>query len=438
MDKINSTHPTRRDLMLHADGELSPQKAADIKAHLEACWSCRLQAEQLESTILSFTEFCDSVLTPAAGPPPREWRMFDTKLRGLVADAGKPSLLSRLHIASFSWHLAPSLSTVAVLLFFLFLWLQQPPLVSASQLLGRATESRVNTLYDIAKPVIYQKLRVRADGALVTREIWNDTASRRVKDTWEDSSANPSGSLDLPRVFVANRLNWEDPLSAAGFAQWRAGLEEKTDKVVREDNHLTLRTTSLTGSQEQSSEGSVVEASLTVRAIDFHPVAGRFRIVSYAEGKSSEHEVELAEEDYAVVTLAAVSPTLFSPAPGAILPPAAVKPSPTPTSPSPSLDELADSEVAARYALHLAGADLGEPIEIQVEDQQQPAAVTIHGLVQSDERKQELLAALAKIPHVTPRLQTEEEAARQATPAEADPAAVRCTVERPNRECRIA
>ena len=65
-------HIPDEDLVRSADGELSSQRAAEVNAHLEACWDCRARMEEIQSTITGFvrahhSEF-DGRLPPAAGP----------------------------------------------------------------------------------------------------------------------------------------------------------------------------------------------------------------------------------------------------------------------------------------------------------------------------------------------------------------------------------
>jgi hypothetical protein len=58
--------------MLAADGELTPRRAAEVRAHLEACWPCRVREDELQSTIAEYVRFhhrsLDSQMPPAAGP----------------------------------------------------------------------------------------------------------------------------------------------------------------------------------------------------------------------------------------------------------------------------------------------------------------------------------------------------------------------------------
>jgi len=68
----NDPHPTERDLILAADGELAPRRAAEVRAHLEACWPCRVRAAELQSTIADYVRChrgsLDAQMPPAAGP----------------------------------------------------------------------------------------------------------------------------------------------------------------------------------------------------------------------------------------------------------------------------------------------------------------------------------------------------------------------------------
>lgn len=65
------THISDRELLMAADGELPPRRLAQIRSHLEACWSCRTRARELEGAIGTFVELQSSShadLPPAAGP----------------------------------------------------------------------------------------------------------------------------------------------------------------------------------------------------------------------------------------------------------------------------------------------------------------------------------------------------------------------------------
>jgi hypothetical protein len=60
------------ELLLMADGELSARRTAQVRAHLGACWNCRVRMADLEGTMVDFAranrETPDAELPPAAGP----------------------------------------------------------------------------------------------------------------------------------------------------------------------------------------------------------------------------------------------------------------------------------------------------------------------------------------------------------------------------------
>jgi hypothetical protein len=70
--ELSMLHISGEDLVRFSDGELSSRRAAEVDAHLEACWDCRARMEDIQSTIRGFVrshhaEF-DGQLPPAAGP----------------------------------------------------------------------------------------------------------------------------------------------------------------------------------------------------------------------------------------------------------------------------------------------------------------------------------------------------------------------------------
>jgi hypothetical protein len=65
-------HLSDQELLLAADGELPPPRAAQIHAHLAACWECRARMAEIEGTIADFVRAhrhtLDPRLPPIAGP----------------------------------------------------------------------------------------------------------------------------------------------------------------------------------------------------------------------------------------------------------------------------------------------------------------------------------------------------------------------------------
>lgn len=65
-------HLSDQDLLQAADGELSGRRAAQVHAHLAACWDCRARMAEIEGTIADFArahrQSLDPQLPPIEGP----------------------------------------------------------------------------------------------------------------------------------------------------------------------------------------------------------------------------------------------------------------------------------------------------------------------------------------------------------------------------------
>jgi hypothetical protein len=57
-------HPTDEDLLLAADGELPKRRAAEVRAHLAACWDCRARMAEVEETVANFARAHRQTLDP--------------------------------------------------------------------------------------------------------------------------------------------------------------------------------------------------------------------------------------------------------------------------------------------------------------------------------------------------------------------------------------
>jgi hypothetical protein len=65
-------HLSDQELLLAVDGELPTGRAAQVRSHLFACWSCRARMAEIEGTIADFArahrQTLDPQLPPIAGP----------------------------------------------------------------------------------------------------------------------------------------------------------------------------------------------------------------------------------------------------------------------------------------------------------------------------------------------------------------------------------
>jgi hypothetical protein len=104
-------------LLMELDGELSPQAAASVRAHLDACWRCRARRQELERSIADFIQVYqqefDRRLPPAAGPR----ALLKANLAQYSAEAKQP----RRWFAP--WHKPASAATICVLSVFIIGWI---------------------------------------------------------------------------------------------------------------------------------------------------------------------------------------------------------------------------------------------------------------------------------------------------------------------------
>lgn len=70
MNNSPMLHPQAEELLLFVDGELPRSSRASIRKHLEGCWKCRTELEQLESVISEFMRY-KAVLEASAAPVSR-------------------------------------------------------------------------------------------------------------------------------------------------------------------------------------------------------------------------------------------------------------------------------------------------------------------------------------------------------------------------------
>jgi len=423
-------HPPPEMLMSSVDGELSPDETTRIESHLAACWMCRARTAKIETTIADFIEYNQAALTPRLTPPPNVWRNFGARLDRLAGELGAPPLLARLGARlreMFAAWLTPArlafVISVAIIAL-AGLWLSRSPVASAHELLQRSMQAETARINQVAEPVMYRKLQARRKSAgaeeSVAWESWysakNDLFRQRVADKqglrFIRASEEPAPALltELERVFQTNHLDARRPLSATGYADWRKTIRLESETVAEialPDQSRGLKLTTVVAGPRVA--GVIIEASLTVRRADWHPVAEHLKV----QGENEIREYELSETAYEVMPLAALTvfaePTpLPAPVAEATRIPATATPSP-PIEPIPSEAESRNAEVSALYALHHARADLGEQIEIL----RDPAGrVIVRGLVETTDRKEQLIEALGDLALVTTQIQTVEEAQR--------------------------
>jgi len=84
-------HPTDQELLLAADGELPARRAAQVRAHLAACWDCRARMAETEGTIADFARVYRQSFDPQLPPRAGSCAQLKAQLAELAAKQDIPS-----------------------------------------------------------------------------------------------------------------------------------------------------------------------------------------------------------------------------------------------------------------------------------------------------------------------------------------------------------
>src|ERR1700730_15030197 len=136
MSKYQATHPDDGVLLGYLDGELAAREAHEVERHIEACWPCRTEVEELDKTVAECVRYRKHVLA-AHLPPPRNWCDLYSEMER--ADAAAQSLFSRIFrplSGSFRWSVTAIAAAVLVCAV-VYQW-RETPSVRAATLLKRA------------------------------------------------------------------------------------------------------------------------------------------------------------------------------------------------------------------------------------------------------------------------------------------------------------
>ncbi|MCI0625259.1 MAG: hypothetical protein L0387_27050 [Acidobacteria bacterium] len=440
---FDSGHPSFEQLLECADGECSPALCQKISAHLEACLPCSKQYQKIKLAEAQFLATRAEPLGDTPRYPVSAYGEFEQKLdRREVANRRQvrlPALLGLLTLrqASAQLPLQWVFSGVVVLLVVvLVIRFHAVPPVSAHEILQRSKAAEQRRIAAVPGPVVYEKLRIQhlslqhTVQESVTVETWNDTRNRRFTQRIQHSggsavllsgdrviqSEGPSAQASRPdwivvldQVLLTNRMDRLRPMSPAGYQAWRQSLstaDESVSKTQLPDGSEAMK---LRTSATAKEKGRVVEAELTVRVQDWHPVEQHL-LVYDESGGSSYRFVEL---DSQVLALNSLNADVLA----ELEPPA--RPSSPPEQPVLAgktifSAESWSAEIEVHFALHQINACLGDPVTVS---RNRAGQILVAGLAETSQRKQELLLALQPIADLTVNIRTLDEAATASAPA---------------------
>ncbi len=369
MSNLDLRHPDDGLLLRYLDGELPGRKARQVRAHLEACWQCRAQVEELEGAIGECVRYRRNVLAASLPPAPDPWRSLD--FERVDAELATQSLwlrmarfLSPLRGGGMRWALTGA--AVLALCFVLVQQLRETPKVEAAVLLQKAV------LASQSRPAAVKRLRITTRTGQMTRILGA-------------SYKPPARETEIARLFEAAHYNWSDPLSAKSYSAWREGLPRFQDAIASQPNSYDIKTT--------TEDSELVSATLKLRNSDLEPLEGRFEF----RNRDWVEMTELVDQQTNPASQVAgtTGGTLRQP----VVPPG---PLAVPVKTTERLTYSEELQVVS--ALHQLGADLGDPIEISREGGQ----VLVSGTGIPPQRQQQIHGLLDRLPHVAVRFDDPE------------------------------
>ena len=269
-----------------------------------------------------------------------------------------------------------------------FVWMHRAPSVTASTLLRNAERWEAAASQTGEAKVIYQKVRIKTPRRAIERSIYRDSAGKRRP---RHQPLSPEEEQIKDRLALAG-IDWDQPLSTASYESWRSREQGSKDVVVRAGSGLLTLTTI------SPSDPQIRRETFTVRESDCHPVA---RTVELRDTGT----IEIAELNYDVLPWNAVNDSLFEPdaslSDTGVSVSVPVHPALSIYLPRPLTDaELDLAELSVRLTLNQLHADNGERIEIIRSER----GLQVKGVVETDERKRELVTALHLVPRVVPAI----------------------------------
>ena len=461
-------HCSNELLLGHLDGELSLRRGAMVRSHLKACWECRGRLVELEEQAQAVVKALADPQFPGADRIGEAMYKFHLWEQRFERDFNRGPRLSLLAPTSLRIRAATALSMIIAGIFVS----SQLHRLDAAEALA-ATRKLEREFYQKPLP-LHQTLRVavsqitpvprRHSGSI---EVWAEPGGSRFASRWRDDAGALQYALwkpDKDREWVFNPRfapgvvlapeQWTAETSLAhisdegleleqieaGFVRWLRSRRWRPIAFAtelsrfRDEDGVVLRAERVQSAKREPTirisarraTGRVrIEIVLEVDAKTFLPQLQKVRF----EGAGREVELSLAVERAESVPPHQLLAMVFQPDAEALPAPPAVRArvvsltaSPMPSKPTAVEETRPDAapfgmvEIEAEYALHRAGACLGEPIEML---RASSGHIQVRGLAATAERKAELLDALAQLrsaPWITIEIQTLDEASAQSPP----------------------
>jgi len=347
------------------------------------------RAERMLELYRECLDSADMILSTGPREAFAVWLGLQTRHDGSLQERAVPAYAAwkhRLWLALRPASIGAVLGLVVGVSVVSLLWWQRAPSITANSLLVRA--ENWDTPNAAAKPgVARQTIQIMTGKQTLKRSVyWDVQGKHRPKPV-----ALSVAEEQLRSALGEAGVDWNQPISASAYQAWHDHQHVRADRIARSGFHLLTLTTTVP-------DGKVSEESLTVRDTDFHPVARRV-------GFRDSETVEIAELDFTILPWSAVDPDAFEPVEGTADHKTMGSQSLLPLLPAPQVptpEQLDETELTARLILNQLHADTGEQIEIR----RLPQAIEVDGLVETDERKLELVSQLGSVPRLKLVLQS--------------------------------
>lgn len=388
LKKVFSRHIQDEVLLLLIGNEISPLDAGDIKQHLAVCLKCSARCDLFRNAarhVSIYGDYCVGSelhkLASARNRLEKKLGMLSSH-REYFPQEESPRRIGRylpIGLPKVAFAAAMILSVVSAGGFFSLYHSTSAP-VGSSQLLLRAEAWDVVKGKDAPAGVICETVRIKEGNQSVERQIYRDVQGVR---TVKLRTLKPEEEQLKAKLMMAG-ITWDAPLSASTYRSWHDWQRLRKDQIRKADRNLLVLTTT-------TPEGDIARQSLAVRKEDFRPVA---RTIAFRDSE----EVEIAELDYRILPWEKVNPDLFLPMtssrvegqqtiqPGAMVAPPAVL----------SESQLDETELDVRLILNQMKADTGEQIQVE----RTASGILVQGLVETDQRRNELVEQLRHLRHV--------------------------------------
>jgi hypothetical protein len=365
MNNSFARHPEDGQLLRYIDGELPGRKARQIAKHLEACWQCRTEIEELKATVAECIRYRKNVLGAHLPGPPNPWQDLSRGFARIDDSVSAEWFFARIlrSSASLRWSLAAAAAIALVC--GVFYQLRETPSVQAATLLKRAVAA---SAAQPVKPV--RHVRFRTGSQQFIRAVAAGKAPEALPQTMQ-------AKFEIAHYDSAN------PLSARAYQAWRdaqVGEQDEVSTVADPQEHsgncYRIRTT--------TAAGDVAAATLMLRTTDLAPVEGllEFRDNEWIEFSEFAESPDRSTEANTASNVETSERPAVPPSRLAAVPPR----------PSVSITD----ELQVLSALHQIGADLGDPILISRTSDK----VIVSGVGVAPQRQQAIQRTLESMPNV--------------------------------------